>query len=69
MNTNPNAKRPSLKSIDREIRTLTADMQQEQTLMHARAARCTRRRPDARDGRRRRLTAAIPTTSTLARRA
>lgn len=33
MNTNTNPKQPSFKSIDREIRTLTAEMQQEQTLM------------------------------------
>lgn len=33
MNTNSNPKQPSFKSIDREIRTLTAEMQQEQTLM------------------------------------
>jgi hypothetical protein len=33
MNTNTNPKQPSFKSIDRDIRTLTAEMQQEQTLM------------------------------------
>jgi hypothetical protein len=33
MNTNSNPKQPSFKTIDREIRTLTAEMQQEQTLM------------------------------------
>jgi hypothetical protein len=39
MSTNPkhveqmSAKTPSFKTIDREIRTLTAEMQQEQTLM------------------------------------
>ena len=33
MNTNSNPKQPSFKSIDSEIRTLTAEMQQDQTLM------------------------------------
>lgn len=33
MNTSTNPKQPSFKSIDRDIRTLTAEMQQEQTLM------------------------------------